>query len=166
MNPPLARSTVRPVRRPGIAVAWLLWLLIALMPLRALSQELMAGPGGRGNDAAVVAPACHGAGAAAMVHHDGPASHADHTEHAHHGAPALPMHAADAAADAVADGDAADPNTPAPACHACDLCHAAIACPATPVLADTAPRGAERSAGAPRAAVNAPRDGIFKPPRG
>lgn len=162
MNPSLARSTMRPVRRPGIAMAWLLWLLIALMPLRALSQELMTGPGGRHSDATALVPACHGAGAATMVHHDVPASDGDHVEHANHGALALPAHPADAAAD----GGAADPTTPAPACHACDLCHAALACPAMPVLADTAPRSAARSAAMPRATVNAPRDGIFKPPRG
>jgi|GEM_PF-2033059 len=165
-------------RRAQALLGALLWLLIALMPLRALSQVLM--PGRAAAVAVAVAVAdCHGlAGAmpAGPLRAHPPADH-PHPD-AHGGATAADAgahHPAAAAHDAGAHGagthdagahvaDTHDAGTGAN-CHACDLCHAALALPAPPRWAGVTPALHPAGALTPRWAA-APDSGIFRPPRG
>lgn len=145
-----APRLVRPPRRPGVAMLALMWLLIALMPLRALSQELM-GAAQRTAPATVVPMAampCHQAAGPASVE----------TPAAHH----MSMDV-----DAIADpADGAGSDQPASSCSACDLCHAALAGPATHTQDMRLPVARDRTATPPGPSAAVPLDDIFKPPRG
>ncbi|MDO8376055.1 MAG: hypothetical protein Q7S91_02565 [Aquabacterium sp.] len=129
----------------------LLWVLIALMPLRALSQELMGAAQRSSHSAGVplAAMPCHAGVGHAEV--DGPALH--HTAAADVAEVAEVVNAADMATE------------PASNCSACDLCHAALAGPvhATQDLPLPAASGQVAAPSGPSAAVSP--DGIFKPPR-
>lgn len=132
-QPAILRPMLRPARRLGTA---LLWIAIALLPLRGLAASLM--PAIVQPAASVVAAAdempCHGAaadGSAAGEHHAQPAS-------------------------AVGD---------CPTCSLCALCHGSVAqapqpgfeLPALPALP---PAAAPPTPIEPRAL-----DGLFRPPR-
>jgi hypothetical protein len=137
----------------------LLWVLIALLPLRALSQELMgaAQRSAQSAGAPMAAMPCHaGVGHAEVV---GPALH--HTA----AADAASTTDATDAADAVDAANVAASDEPASNCSACDLCHATLAGPvyATQDLPLPAASGQVVTPSGPRAAVSP--DGIFKPPR-
>ncbi|OGB03399.1 MAG: hypothetical protein A3E25_00725 [Burkholderiales bacterium RIFCSPHIGHO2_12_FULL_69_20] len=160
MSRPTAADLVRPPRRPGVAMLALLWVLIALMPLRALSQELMG----------AAQHSAHSAGApmAAMPCHAGVGHVAVDSQALHHTV-AADAASTNGAADAVnmADGaDVTDNDEPASNCSACDLCHAALAGPVyvTQELPLPAASGRVATPSGPSAAVSP--DGIFKPPRG
>lgn len=141
----------------------LLWLLIALLPLRALSQELMGAAQRSAHLAGVpmAAMPCHtGVGHAEV---DSPAVH-----HVSAADTAITTDVADVA-DASDMADVADvvaSDEPASNCSACDLCHATLAGPvyATQDLSLPAAGGQVASPPSPGAAVSL--DGIFKPPRG
>lgn len=132
-DPVILHRMARPARRLGTA---LLWIAIALLPLRGLAASLM--PAMVQPVASVVAAAneipCHGAAA------DGTAAGDHHAE------------------PAVAVGDC-------PTCSLCALCHGSVAqapqlsldLPALPALP---PAAAPPSAIEPRAP-----DGLFRPPR-
>lgn len=142
-------SLWRPGAPAGRAALLLLWLLVALMPLRAVSPWAMDRP--------AVAAATVQAGLALPCH--GEAAMAD-TAHAGH--PTGMDGAADASQVLSVPGEGAD----TPACHACDLCHAAMAGPviaAAPALPTAAAAVVAPAAGP---LVAAPGDGIFRPPRG
>lgn len=156
---------VRPSRRPGVAMLALLWLLIALLPLRALSQELMSAAQRSAQPAGVQGAAmpCHGGVAHAGV--DGPALH-----HASAADAAVTSDLADIAdvadvAEAVDAVDGVASDEPASNCSACDLCHAALAGPmdVRQALGLPAAQGQVATPSGPSAAVSP--DGIFKPPR-
>lgn len=150
----------RPARAPRGAVVALLWLLIALMPLRALSQELMAAAAG-----SVPLAACHGlgSGAGALPAHgaQAPALHAAHAAPPGHDAAHASTHAP---AQVLADGGAPDDAGAAP-CQACDLCHAVLAVPMALACPHALP-GHDPVAGGQARWAAAPADGIFRPPRG
>ena len=136
MLPSMHRTTLHPQPRrpPG---AWLLlWLLVALLPLRPLATWAMA-PDTPHAPATVQADAspCHG-------------------------------HAAIAEPNADADAAAGTFSSPLPApCSACDLCHAAMAGPVMAKLAALpAPRAAPTPL-VLLATRPAPADGVFRPPR-
>ena len=132
----------RPPRRLVVA---LLWIAMALLPLRAL--------------AAAVMPAATAGVASAAVE-----------SAAHDVLQAVPCHGASAlvAADADADADADAGTAPAETTHTCslcDLCHSSVVSAQPPVLAlaelpAALPRAAAPSALEPRAP-----DGLFRPPR-
>jgi hypothetical protein len=129
----------------------LLWLLIALMPLRALSQELMGAAQRTGTAPALpmAAMPCH-ATTAWHVSVETPAAHPTAV-----------------ATDAMADpADGAGSDQPAPNCSACGLCHAALAGPMTSTPDLRLPVARERTATPPGPSAAVPLGGIFKPPRG
>ena len=153
----------RPPRRPGVAMLALLWLLIALMPLRALSQELM-GAAKRADRTSVVSMAampCHAGMGHAGV--DGRTGH--HASGA--GTTITPTMAATADAVDVAElADVAASDEPASNCNACDLCHAALAGPVAFTQDLSMPAAVDRPATPPGPGTAVAPDGIFKPPRG
>jgi len=125
-------------------LSWLLWLLIALMPVRGIAQSLMVG-GAFG----------HGASVASM------SSSAE--------AP-CPMHAAGAleaaAADApTLDATAAGDNPTQHTCGLCNVCHSAVL-PLTPaaVVSDTLHDAVPLPAWGLGAGRAAPSE-LFRPPR-
>ena len=155
-----AADLVRPPRRPGVALLALLWVLIALLPLRALSQELM-GAAQRSAQSVGVPMAtvpCHAGVGHTQV--DSPAMHRASAADA-----ASTTDTADVA-DAVDAANVAAGDEPASNCSACDLCHAALAGPvyAAQDLPLPAASGQVATPSGPSAAVSL--DGIFKPPRG
>lgn len=152
-----APGPVRPPRRAGLAMLALMWLLIALLPLRALSQELMGAAQRAAQPAAAqrAAMPCHaGAGAA-----EAPLPSSHHAA-ADGGAVITEV------ADGTGEADGATSDEPAANCSACDLCHAALAGPvaSTPGLCLPPARDLPATPAGPSVAVAA--DGIFKPPRG
>jgi hypothetical protein len=123
---------------------WIIWLCLALLPLRGMAHAVMLGAG-----------ASHGA--AAMQ----PADQAP--------AP-CPMHAAPAADDPAAPGTAAAETAPVSVvggtgCHLCAVCHG-VAMPAATVAAVgvNRPHVAPLGHDGPGAGRVAP-DGLFRPPR-
>lgn len=155
-----APGPVRPPRRAGLAMLALMWLLIALLPLRALSQELMGAAQRAAQPAGVqrAAMPCHaGAGPAEAAL---PSSH-----HAAADGGAVITDVADGPVEA-SGADGATSDEPAANCSACDLCHAALAGPvaSAPGLCLPPARDLPATPAGPSVAVAA--DGIFKPPRG
>ena len=136
MLPAMHRTTLPSQPRRPLGAWLLLWLLVALLPLRPVaSWAMVAG--------SAPAPA---------------AAHADASPCHGHAAMAEPDAGADAAADTVATQQSAP-------CSACDLCHAAMAGPAMAGLgALPVPRAAPTPL-ALVAARPAPADGVFRPPR-
>ncbi len=128
----------RPPRRLVVA---LLWIAMALLPLRAL--------------AAAVMPAATAGVASAAVE-----------SAAHDVLQAVPCHGASALVAADADADAGTaPAETTHTCSLCDLCHSSVVSAQPPVLAlaelpAALPRAAAPSALEPRAP-----DGLFRPPR-
>ena len=128
----------RPPRRLVVA---LLWIAMALLPLRAL--------------AAAVMPAATAGVASAAVE-----------SAAHDVLQAVPCHGASALVSADADADAGTaPAETTHTCSLCDLCHSSVVTAQPPVLAlaelpAALPRAAAPSALEPRAP-----DGLFRPPR-
>lgn len=126
----------RPPRRLVVA---LLWIAMALLPLRAL--------------AAAVMPAATAGVASAAVE-----------SAAHDVLQAVPCHGASALVAADADAGTAPAET-THTCSLCDLCHSSVVSAQAPVLAlaelpAALPRAAAPSALEPRAP-----DGLFRPPR-
>lgn len=119
--------------------AWLIWLCLALLPLRGMAHATMLAAG-----------APHG-GAAAMVQVDA-------------GAP-CPMHAANANAGADASGHVSAQVPHAGGCQLCTLCHSAALPMALPACTDGAvPDAAPATLSSLGAGRLAP-DGLFRPPR-
>jgi len=120
-------------------LSWILWLLIALMPVRGIAQSLMS-----------FAPAQSEAVMAAAQSVDG--------------AP-CPMHAASAATDETATPASSGSNPTSHACSLCDVCHSAV----LPLTLGVAPPSAlpedepvpAHGLGAGRAAPAK----LFRPPR-
>lgn len=151
MLPAMHRSPppYRPAtHRPGRALWLLLWLLVALLPLRPVASWAMApGPG-------PAQPAAHQG--------DGVPCHGHAAMAAHAGAQTDTPVAMD---DSAGTGAHPAPAAQTAPCSACDLCHAAMA---GPVLAGLGALPAPRALPAPLlqvAARLAPADGLFRPPR-
>ena len=140
MLPSMHRTTLHPQHRRPLGAWLLLWLLLALLPLRPLATWAMAPD-------TPLAPASVHAGASPC-----------------HGHAAMAEPVADADTDTDAAADTFSSPLPAP-CSACDLCHAAMA---GPVMAKLAALPAPRAAPTPLvllATRPAPADGVFRPPR-
>jgi hypothetical protein len=123
---------------------WVIWLCLALLPLRGMAHAVMVGAG-----------ASHGAAAAQPVGH----------------APApCPMHAAPAADDPAAPQADAAATAQANAmsgscCHLCAVCHsAAMPAAAVATVGVNPPHVAPSVHGGPGAGRTTP-DGLFRPPR-
>jgi cytochrome c5 len=117
--------------------SWILWLLIALMPVRGIAQSLMT-----------FAPANAAAVAAAPTD-----------------APPCPMHVAVGDAAAATSAEDSGNGTPSQVCSLCNVCHSAVLPLALAVSAASAIPDAEplpaHGLGAGRAAPSE----LFRPPR-
>lgn len=141
------------LRSPRL-VAVLLWLALALLPLRGLAAGLMAGPAA--GHAAATAPAD-----VPMPCHEQAGHHDAMDGGAHHDAAA--MHA-DSADDAADEGSAAVADD-CPTCALCALCHGGFAhASALPLVLAAPEAGAPAAATTVRLAPHTP-DGLFRPPR-
>jgi len=130
--------------------AWLLCLLIALLPLRGLAHGWMATGAG-----------LQGLGVTLVVTEAAPAQLAL----------LPPCHQAEQATGGVdhavpAGAAASDGKTVGHGCGQCDLCHSPLARAAEPVWALSAPPCAGPIALLQDPAPDAPGAGIFRPPRG
>ena len=159
---------MRHARRPSLPPAWLLWLLIALLPLRgwAFGQMLPAGVG----PAMVTTAVSSGIAPASTAVHD-PASGGHEAHQADHAAlsasPPTPHchQAVDLAPAEPADGNHHGKST-AGSCGLCTVCHAGLAAaPLPPTLPLSFLTAEAPSADPDRPLADGPRRALFRPPR-
>ena len=153
--------------------AWLLCLLIALLPLRGLAHGWMATGGGLHGPAVTLTaePAVTEAVMAPDAVADADDAQPDALPPCHQAQQPQPAHQAHQAP--TGDDSAASPGTTTldgptkgHACGLCDLCHSPLARAAEPAWALSAAPCAGPIALLPGAAPDAPGAGIFRPPRG